>query len=38
MNDKKRNLYPKCLKLLDWFPAVAIYQFYVYYLRLVHNK
>lgn len=24
MNDKKRNLYPKCLKLLDWFPAVAI--------------
>ena len=24
MTDKNRNLYPKCLKLLEWFPAVAI--------------
>ena len=24
MTDKKRNLYPKCLKLLDWFPVVVI--------------
>jgi len=24
MTDKNRNLYSKCLKLLEWFPAVAI--------------
>jgi len=24
MTYKNRNLYAKCLKLLDWFPAVAI--------------
>ncbi len=24
MTDKKRNLYPKCLNLLAWFPAVVI--------------
>jgi predicted AAA+ superfamily ATPase len=24
MTDKTRNVYSKCLKLLDWFPALVI--------------